>query len=248
MSRSSVSGAFWPWARPCSGSWPRSGPGAAADVSDRLGARRTAAWTNCLLPGTSCHRLSLAGPVWGCGPGARQRLRPGTMVGQRRTSGMMERCYRPHRFAASQGWPGSCSDATTMPAGWFAYCEVRTTIPSVQDPLLSVRTTVPYPCPYPVAGRNTPDLAGSHRNSRAQPDSTGPMRRFRYAVPAFISKSRFVLRTWRAPTWIRFECGTGPALSTISSVSSAGMHTICTVLTRADVRLSGAGQHQIPTT
>jgi hypothetical protein len=46
---------------------------------------------------------------------------------------------------------------------------------------------------------------GPHRAPRDVTwDGGYPTRRIRYAVPAFISKARFELRTWRVPTWIRF--------------------------------------------
>ena len=40
-----------------------------------------------------------------------------------------------------------------------------------------------YPHSYPQASRNPPELVGTHRNNRTQPDSTGGLPRFRYAVP-----------------------------------------------------------------
>lgn len=40
-----------------------------------------------------------------------------------------------------------------------------------------------YPHPYPQSRRNPPELAGAHRNNRTQPEPTGGLPRFRYAVP-----------------------------------------------------------------
>ncbi len=52
-----------------------------------------------------------------------------------------------------------------------------------------------YPYPYPVASRNTLETAGLHRRTRAQPEPTGPARRFRYAVPALVPEPRFTLES-----------------------------------------------------
>lgn len=58
---------------------------------------------------------------------------------------------------------------------------------SEYGPLTSA-TALLYPHSYPQAGRNPPELAGADRNNRAQPEPIGRFPRFRYAVPALISR------------------------------------------------------------